>query len=75
MYEELLQALRLGDAKTVMELASELFVTREKKLNRVEANAFASYANCKIEAQVATIYKYRSYVGTITYNGSVYTFS
>jgi hypothetical protein len=73
--DELLLALRLGDAVEIKRLASELLVNKDNQLNVAEANAFSKYAPCKITPQRRDIYHARSYVGTIEYGTAIYTFS
>lgn len=73
--EALLEALRNGDRTKINEYALALLVTRDKKLNKLQANEFEHYAHCKVEEwSSSTIFKSRCYIGTITYQTVVYGF-
>jgi len=73
--EELLKALKDDDPISINKYAMELLVTKNRELNKLEVNAFESYAHCKINPWPAsTIYKARCYIGTIIYKGKEYGF-
>ena len=72
--DELLIALRLGDAKKIAQLARELLVTSDNELYLANVNEFEHYAPCKIIPQKGDIYHARSYIARIEYNRAVYTF-
>lgn len=73
--DELLEALRKGDPIAINTYATELLVTRDKRLNKLQANEFEHYARCKVEEWTSSdIFKQRCYIGTITYNNLTYGF-
>jgi hypothetical protein len=73
--DELLDALRSDDSTKINEYACALLVTRDNKLNKIEANAFEHFAKCKVSEWLdSTIFKSRCYVGTITYRNKTYGF-
>lgn len=73
--EELLNALKEGDVTRVNELAKELLVTRDNKLNKIEVDAFEHFARCKVEEwPEATIFKSRCYIGIIIYRNKTFAF-
>lgn len=73
--DKLLEALRSGDPTAINKYAMELLVTRDKRLNKLQANEFEHYARCKVEAwQSGNVFKYNCYIGTITYNNLTYGF-
>lgn len=73
--KELLDALRKGDPVAINKYAMELLVTRDKRLNKLQANEFEHFAHCKVEEWPAsTVFKYRCYIGTITYKNETYGF-
>lgn len=71
---DLLDALRKGEAVKISELAKEILVTDKDQLNEIEANAFEKFAPCKITPQKSDLYHKRSYIASIKYGDSIYTF-
>jgi hypothetical protein len=71
-FERLLRALQSEKKDLVGALASGIFITRRGEANKVEIDAFSSYAECKIETQY--IESQQQIVGTIYYQGKKYFF-
>ena len=72
--DELLKALRAGDRAEINKCAIALLVTRDKKLNKLQAQEFERYAPCTIIEWTSDIFKSRPYVGTIRYGSQEYGF-
>lgn len=69
--DELLEALKQGDQENIDKLASNLLLTHDNQVNRVEANKFERYAPCRIHDYSSTKI---SPLGYITYRGNTYSF-
>lgn len=74
--DQLLEALKREEPNPseVKYFADQLLVTKDNKLNLVEANNFQKFSRCRIYPQESDIYHFRSFVGVIEYNGYYYSF-
>jgi hypothetical protein len=70
--DQLLLALQKGDEKQIDRLATQLFITRDGRLNVIEASVFQRYAPCIITVIPRRRYGYA--IGKIMYNDKLYTF-
>jgi len=72
--DDLLKALRDGDRARINEYAKQLLVTRDNRLNKLQAQEFERYAPCRVIEWRSTTFKSRPYVGTIIYGNYEYGF-
>lgn len=72
--DELLEALRQGDRAEINRCAIALLVTRDNRLNKLQAQEFERYAPCRVIEWTSDIFKSRPYIGTIKYGTQEYGF-
>jgi hypothetical protein len=72
--DELLEALRKGNAYLINYYALEILVTRSGTLNKAAVQEFESYANCQVVEWQNTTFRRRPYLASIKYGDAEYGF-
>jgi hypothetical protein len=71
---ELLEALRMGNAYWINYYALEILVTKNGVLNKAAVQQFERYANCRVTEWNDTTFRRRPYLASIKYGNAEYGF-
>ena len=72
--DELLDALRNENPKEINDKALALFMTKDRRINKLEINAFEKFAPCKVYIWSSDAFRNKPYIGSIVYYGKEYGF-